>query len=182
MAATIRALRSRKDRQRASAAARLVQIACEFEQLCLELGHEVPGDVRRHRAELEQEAAAEAGETFVMISIKQFDAVNDRLADNSSTPVVAMRLWAKIIGLLDKETGEILASRAELAELVGTHPDEVSRIMGELVKMNAVIRERRPANGPVKYFLNPRVGTHLAKDARKLAQRDAPKLALVEPT
>jgi hypothetical protein len=179
MAATIRVLRSRKDRQRASTAARLVQVAREYEQLCLELRQEVPEDVRRHRAELEQEAAAEDGETFVMISIKQFDAVNDQLAGNSATPVVAMRLWAKIIGLLDKSTGEILAARAELAELVGTTPQEISRIMSELVRMNAIIRERRPANGPVRYFLNPRVGTHLAKEVRKLAQRDAPKLELV---
>jgi hypothetical protein len=181
MAATIRALKTRKDRHRASAAARLVQVAREFEQLCLELGHEIPEDVHRRRVGLEQEAAAEAGETFVMISHAQFNAVRRHLRQHSANPHLAVDLWCELMGLLDRETGEILASRAELAELVGTHPDEVSRIMGELVRMNAIIRERRPANGPVKYFLNPRVGTHLAKSARKLAQRDAPKIKLVEP-
>jgi hypothetical protein len=63
---------------------------------------------------------------------------------------------------------------------MGTTPQEISRIMGELVRMDAIIRQRTPANGSVRYFMNPRVGTHLAKDARKLAQRDAPKIKLVE--
>jgi hypothetical protein len=185
MAATIRTLgavvplKTRKDRHSASASARLVQLADEFEQLCLELGHEAPEDVRRYRAGLEQEAAAEAGETFVMISHAQFNAVRRHLRQHSANPHLAVDLWCELMGLLDRKTGEILASRAELAELVGTTPQEISRMMGELADMNAITRERRPANGPVRYFLNPRVGTHLPNEARKLAQRDAPKLKLV---
>jgi hypothetical protein len=179
MAATIRTLRTRKDRQRTSTTARLVQVIEEYAQLCLELGHEVPEGIREHRAELGQEAAAEAEETFVMLSIRQFDAVHEWLAHNSANPMMAVRLWTKLIGLLDSQTGEIMATRAKLAEMVNTHPDEVSRIMGELSKTGAIIRRRVPANGPVRYFMNPKVGTHLPKDARRLAQRDAPELKLI---
>jgi hypothetical protein len=158
-----------------------VRLLEDVERAAQQLGIEPPEGTKRARARLEQAAAAEAGDTFVMISAEQFSAVNDYLAERSATPVVAMRLWARIIGHLDRQTGEILLSRSELAKLVGTRPDEISRIMGELAEINAVFRHREPANGPVTYLLNPRVGTHLPGPARKLAQRDAPKLVFVRP-
>lgn len=53
--------------------------------------------------------------------------------------------------------------------------------MGELVKMDAIIRRRERIaglRGPglVRYFMNPRVATHLENHARDIAQAAAPTL------
>lgn len=100
---------------------------------------------------------------------------------HSSRPIVAMQLWALCFEHLDEETGEIHHSREEIAKSVGIDAEDVSRIMSELVKMGAIIRRRERIaglRGPglVRYFMNPRVATHLAGTARDLAQAEAPNL------
>lgn len=181
MAATIRRLRTRDQRLKRDAASRLATLVEEYELLARELGREVPEGVRRDRAELVREALALAGWPYVMISPKQFNAVRRWLRMHSVASTLAVDLWCEIFEHLDPRTGEVLASRSELAELVGTQPRKVSRIMGELARVGAIQRHRDPANGPVRYFINPRVGTCLPETPRKLAQAAAPPLRLVEP-
>ena len=58
--------------------------------------------------------------------------------------------------------------------------------MGELEACGAIIRRREKVagmRGPgrARYFMNPRVGTHLTGVARDTAQEAAPQLRLVDP-
>ena len=89
----------------------------------------------------------------------------------------AVALWNELLGVLDGHTGEVLATRAELAELVGCEPRDISRLMGELERLGAIIRKRD--GRAVKYFLSPLVGTTLSGAARDKAQASAPPLRLV---
>jgi hypothetical protein len=129
--------------------------------------------------------ASENGWTFVMLSPADNARVVSWLAENSTMPKAAMRLWANLFLHLQKDTGEIAQSREELAKGVDIRPNDLSRIMGELESLGAIRRDRVKVDGMrgpgvVRYFMNPRVGTHLAKKARDKAQAEAPQLRLVK--
>ncbi len=141
--------------------------------------------VRRIIASVDQATAAENGETFVMMSPADNAKVVSWLAKNSTKPMIAMQLWATLFLHLDRQTGEIMQARDELAGAVGTSSDDVSRIMTELETLGAVSRKREKVpgmRGPgvVRYFMSPRVGTHLGGKAREIAQKQAPQLRLME--
>jgi CRP-like cAMP-binding protein len=121
---------------------------------------------------------------FVMISATQNTVVVRHLAEHSSRPLVAVQLWAMCFEHLQSDTGEVLLSRDEMAEMLKEHPSNVSRIMTELVHFGAVTRSRKRIpglRGPglVCYYLNPRVATHLAGKERDDAQEKAPLLELM---
>jgi hypothetical protein len=178
MAAQIRRLRPKPEMAQEEATGQLI-LALEV-AVAHRKGHVAELLRELHKALCLEEASTTAEPwTFVMLSPTQFDAVNSWLAQNSQRPVVAMGLWGKLFSRLDTRTGEILASRAELAKAASTTPQEVSRVMSQLAEVGAIIRRREPANGPVRYFMNPRVGTHLPAVPRELAQAKAPKLKLV---
>ena len=137
-------------------------------------------------AAIDRETASEAGWTFVMLGPEQNAAVVRWLRQHSRYPALAPAVWAELFTALRHDTGEIMLTRGELAERVGTDADTVSRIMGELAKVGAVItRRERVAGmrgpGRAMYLMNPRVGTHLAGAARDKAQAEAPALQLAEP-
>jgi predicted transcriptional regulator len=120
-----------------------------------------------------------------MLSPSQNKAVQRWLVENSKRPQKATILWAELFDHLRRDTGEIMLSRDELAERVGTDPDSVSRIMHELASIGAIIihRERVPGQrgpGRAVYFMNPNVATNLTGAARDRAQAAAPRLQLVE--
>ena len=53
--------------------------------------------------------------TFIMISPEQNRAVVDWLEENSKRPLKALRLWALLFENVQKETGQIMLSRREIA-------------------------------------------------------------------
>lgn len=116
--------------------------------------------------------------TFLMLSPHQFVAVSRWLRQNSTRPVQAVALWNELFPVLDGKSGEIMATRAELAKLVGCRPDHLSGIMIELERIGAISRKREGRG--VRYFMNPNVATSLPKEKRKRAQAAAPELRLVE--
>lgn len=120
------------------------------------------------------------GWTFIMLSPSQNAAVVRWLMENSSRPLVAARLWARLFEVIRHDTGEVLASRAELAAHLGVEPDNVSRLMGELASINAIRRERQGRG--VRYFMNSTVATHLpGATVRKAAREaDGPLLVLMD--
>jgi hypothetical protein len=130
--------------------------------------------------------AAEGEEwTFVMLSPVQNAAVVRWLANNSERPQLAMQLWALLFEHLRRDTGEVVKTREELAEELEVAPCHISSTMTELEQLGAIVRVRQKVpgmrgRGVVRYFMNPRVGTHLAGEARRKAQAEAPKLALVD--
>ena len=118
--------------------------------------------------------------TFVMISPQQNDAVVEWLNENSKRPMKATRLWAKLFTAMRNDTGEILRSRDELAEMIGETPQNLSRIMTELASINAIVRQKEGRR--VKYFMNPNIATHIpTPEQRKEARENAgPLLTIME--
>ena len=179
MAARIARLRTAADRLRADTAVELRRLVLEH-----------PGLPERARGEIiatiDRETASQNGWTFVMLSPEQNAAVMRWLRQHSGQPVVALALWGELFTALRRDTGEIVLTRDELAERVGTRPNHVSTVMHELASIGAIIvrRERVPGlQGPGRavYFMNPTVATNLAGAARDRAQGEAPPLRLVEP-
>lgn len=174
MAATIVELRSKPDRLKADQAERLRQALLPFEAEC-------PDQVRDLIGQIDRQTASRNKWTFVMLSPEQNAVVVDYLTQNSTRPLVAVRLWALCFKHLRNDTGEILLTREEIGEKLGIAADHVSHVMSELVKIKAIItrRERvRGLKGPgmVRYFMNPRVATHLGGQARDQMQEEAPQL------
>lgn len=179
MTATIERLKTKPQTDQEATRGRLIlaleQIAYHRRGRAADLARELQKELRRDAAATDPEW------TFVMIGPRQFNFVRRCLLKGSANPNLAVNLWCEMMEHLDPKTGEILASRTQLAALVGTHPDEISRMIGELARIGAIIRERKPANGRVRYYLNPLVGTCLPEAPRKAAQRKAPELRVIQP-
>jgi hypothetical protein len=123
---------------------------------------------------------------FILMAAEQFNAVADWLEEHSARPRMAMRLFRNLFRFVDPRTQEILRTRDELAELVAADPDDVSKVMSELVAIGVLRRERVPVpglKGPgvVRWHLNPTVATHMPLKARERAQAEAPPLELAPP-
>ena len=179
MAATLRRLRTKADRLRAEQADALRQLVLDY-----------PGLPEQPRGEIvaaiDRQAAAENGWTFVMLSPSQNKAVQRWLVENSKRPQKATMLWAELFDHLRRDTGEIMLSRDQLAELIGDHPTTSARSCASWHRIGAIITRRERVagmRGPGRavYFMNPNVATNLSGAARDRAQAEAPKLRLVEP-
>ena len=170
--ATIRRLSTRSDRLRADQAALLRGALLPFER-------DMPDAVRAMVAYIDQQTAARNGWTFLMLSPDQNRAVVRWLRAHSSRPMCAAVVWAELFSAVDRDTGEILLSRDQLAALAGIAVQHVSNVMTELESIGAISRRREKVvgmRGPgrTRYFMNPLVGTHLGGSARDQAQADAP--------
>lgn len=178
MAATITRLVTKRDRITQTDAEELRRLVADFPGLSDRLRGELI-------AEIDRRTASKNGWTFVMLSPEQNAQVVEWLAENSTRPQAATKLWAKLFTALRTDTGEIVMTRDELAGAVKIEPKHVSEIMGELEKIGAITRRRQRVaglRGPglVRYFMNPRIGTHLTGTARDMAQAEAPLLKLMQ--
>lgn len=119
-------------------------------------------------------------EPFIMMTASQNAAVVRWLRQNSKRPQAAIALWAELFTAVHPTTGEIMLSRADLAERVAIEAKNVSSIMTELVGINAIRREREGRR--VKYFMNDNVATHIASPEARAAAREkaGPLLVLME--
>lgn len=138
-------------------------------------------------AAIDRETASQNRWPFLMLNPEQNLIVVNYLAENSKRPLVALRLWATAFDNLLTGTGEIVLTRSELAERLGVTPRDVSEVMTELVDFGAISRRREPTpgqrgRGTTRYFVNPKVATHLAGRLRDDAQREAPILRVVQGT
>jgi hypothetical protein len=177
--AAIHELRTRPDRLKQDQAAKLRQALLPFAD------GELAGHVRGLLGYIDRQTASGRKWTFVMLSPFQNAAVVNHLASHSSRPIVAMKLWALCFEHLLLDTGEIMLTREEIADKIGEQPETISRIMSELVDFGAISRQRQKVGGMrgpgvVRYFMNPRVATHLAGKERDDAQAAAPLLRLLE--
>jgi hypothetical protein len=176
MAAIIR-LSTRPERLRADQASRLREALLPFE-------NELPLQVRDLLGHIDRQTASHNKWTFVMLSPTQNADVVRYLATHSKRPLVAMRLWALCFEHLRTDSGEILLTREELAAKLEQTSEHVSSVMTELVECGAIIRrrERVPGlRGPglARYYMNPRVATHLSGKERDTAQIEAPPLLVL---
>lgn len=118
--------------------------------------------------------------TFIMLSPSQNAAVVRWLMDNSKRPLIAARLWARLFEVIRNDTGEVIASRIELAAHLGVEPRTVSELMTELSSINAIRRER--SGRGVRYFMSPDIATHIPGAAARREAREAhgPLLKLMD--
>lgn len=118
--------------------------------------------------------------TFVMLSAPQNAAVVRWIDGHSKRRNEAKSLWAELFTVLHPDTGEIMLARDALAARIGTAPDNVSRIMGELMTINAIRREKRGRE--VRYYMNSAIATHQSSTALRAKARanDGPVLAAVK--
>jgi hypothetical protein len=127
-------------------------------------------------------AHAESSENwiFVMLSPQQNAEVIRWINKNSKRPHKAVELWATLLENLRTDTGEITATRQDLADRVGMEPQDLSKVMTELASINAIRREKEGRK--VKYFLNENIATHIASaSARAKAREEAgPLLKIME--
>jgi hypothetical protein len=154
----------------------------QLREALLPFEDEIPGPVLREILTLiDRRSASRNKWTFVMLSPEQNMLVINYLADNSQRPMLAVKAWALCFHHLRIDTGEIMLTREEIAEKLGTSAEHVSRVMSEMVNFGAIIRRRQKVGGLrgpglVQYFMNPRVATHLGGAERDKAQDEAPPL------
>lgn len=173
MVAKIAKLRSKVEQQKEEQTALLRELLVPYED-------KMPEMVRPMLAHLDRQTASVNGWTFIMLSCEQNLAVVRWLNNYSRRPRAASLIWAELFTAVDMQTGEIMLSRDELAARAGISSSNLSAIMGELESVGAVSKHREPQPGvrglgPVRYFMNPRVATHLPKMARDQAQAVAPR-------
>lgn len=141
-----------------------------------------PADAARLAAEFASLVAppGRKEEPFIMMQPAQNAAVVRWLRQHSKRPQAATALWAELFTVVHPSTHEILLSREELAERVGVEPRNISSMMTELVKINAIMRRKEGRR--VIYSMNPNVGTHIpTPEARSAARTEAgPLLVLME--
>ena len=80
--------------------------------------------------------------TFIMISPEQNRAVVDWLEENSKRPLKALRLWASLFENVQKETGQIMLSRREIAQEINIQTQTVTNIMSELESIKAILKQK----------------------------------------
>ena len=113
---------------------------------------------------------------FTMINNEQFLYVSQKIIDCRNV-ATTFAVWNVAITCIRQDTGEILATRAQLAEQTRTHPNQVTNAMADLTKIGAIIKEKRGRN--VVYKINPHVAWNGGEGARRAAGQAAPRLRLV---
>jgi hypothetical protein len=171
MAAHIVKLRTRPQRLRAEQAGPIRQYVLGLEGV----DERVKGVII---AAIDRVSTPESEWPFVMINPAQNKYVVAAIVREAVRPKIAVQVWATVMDYMRRDTGEIVATRHQLAEEVGTRPDNISEALRDLCKVGALLRQEDGAR--FRYFVNPHVGTHLTGVARDKAQATAPKLATVE--
>ena len=171
MAATIRQMRSKREKLRDEHAAVLRDALLPFQ-------HDIP-KARELIADIDRDTAARNGWTFIMFSLDQHRAVMRWIRTESARPMDAVAVWGEVFSAVDRDTGEIMLTRDQIAELAGIAVQHVTNVMTELEGIGVIIKRRERiagVRGPgrVRYFLNPVVATHLPGRARDAAQAKAP--------
>lgn len=110
------------------------------------------------------------------ISQEQFRYVMKAVRDTERHHLT-WAVWSVALTYMRFDTGEVLATRTQLANDAAIAADEVSRAMSALVHIGAIIRERRGQH--IVYFVNPNVGWNGNEGSRQAAAKSAPKLRLV---
>lgn len=105
---------------------------------------------------------------FVMLNPEQQRLVI-RAINNSERPLQTFRVWNAAISYLRYDSGEIMASRARLAEDTEMHPSDVSRALNCLAEIGALVRLK-----PGRYAINPHVGWQGSLLKREAAAKKTP--------
>lgn len=146
-------------------------------QLALEFEAEAPQAVAQIVLSIDRNTAAERGWSFVMLSPAQNLAVVLWINESAKRPRLSAALWAQCFCHLRTDTGQVVMTRRQMMEATGATSPHVSEALAELVGIGALSRHQEGRE--VRWFMNPRVGTHLTGAAREVAQRSAPPILSV---
>jgi hypothetical protein len=102
---------------------------------------------------------------YVMLSREQAREIQRRIL-NGARPGVTLSVWMAALSYAAHGTGEIEATRQELAALAGTNEDEVSRALSRLVKVDGLLRTERG-----RYIVHPSAAWSGSLSAREAAER-----------
>ena len=154
----------------------LRQQADAFRQMAF--AFDLPDDMRAEIDNVLYKLTEEPSERwpFVKISPEQFRYVTKAILSVRDSFQV-LRLWTAVITYVRIDTGEILATREQLATDVEMLPHNVSTAITALVKIGALVRHRRGRK--VVYSINPTVGWNGGEGSRQAAVKEAPMLKLV---
>jgi hypothetical protein len=108
---------------------------------------------------------------YVMLSRERALEIQRRILDGAR-PGVTLAVWMAALGYAAYGTGEIEATRQQLAEQARTNEREVSRALSRLVALGALVRTERG-----KYMLHPSTAWNGPLAGREAAAR---KLEVVE--
>jgi hypothetical protein len=103
---------------------------------------------------------------YVMLSREQAREILRRISAGER-PGVTATVWMAALSYAAYGTGEIEASRQQLAEIAGTSEREVSRAMSRLVKLGALLPSTRG-----RYVIHPSVAWHGPLAEREAAARN----------
>lgn len=95
----------------------------------------------------------------------------------SARPFNTLLVWNACISRLHYDTGEIMASRTQLAEDAQTTVQEVSRALSKLAEIGALVKLER-----ARYAINPYVGWMGSLAKRQEAAKRQPGICLTEPS
>lgn len=115
--------------------------------------------------------------TFIMISPEQNRAVVKWLNKNSKRRFEATEIWALLFENVQRETGQIMLNRQEIAKEIEIAPRHVSTIMTELESIGAIIKKKEGRG--VVYYMNPNVANHYPQEIREQKQKEIPKLKII---
>jgi hypothetical protein len=156
-----------RERSRDAALDELGQYVLELEGLDLDIKVKVSHLVQRSKK-------AALGWSFVMVNPDYFHEVLRACLTWDKRHRLAVDLWGYLFRVLPPDSNEVMATRAELAKELGATPRDISEVMTFLESLGAVMRERDGRG--VRYFVNPRAGTHLGGGLRDEAQVKAPPI------
>ncbi len=139
---------------------------------------DIPADARAHVDNALYKITETPGRRwlFVMINPEQFRFVTQAVADGPDAGKTLM-VWNSALTYVRMDTGEVMATREQLAKDARTNPDEASRALSRLASIGAIVRQRRGRR--MAYFVNANVGWNGGEGARQEAAKDAPQLRLV---
>ena len=119
--------------------------------------------------------------TFHMLQPKQVLTVWDaiRALPGKDRPHQVRHLFDLVLTHLEWDTGLVILTREELAEKIGTDPDNVSRMMGTLERIGVIVRERVKLDGMrgrgiARYRINPHVAWHGGLEVRQEQAKQIP--------
>jgi CRP-like cAMP-binding protein len=108
---------------------------------------------------------------YVMLSREQAREIQRRI-NAGPRPGITLHVWMAALSYAAHGTGEIEATRQELADLAGTNEREVSRALSRLVGLGGLLRTERG-----RYIVHPSAAWNGPLASREAAAR---KLEVVE--
>lgn len=145
------------------------------------------GAQREAAAAVERRTVSRRSEDFMLLYFERNARVVERLMGPGTkcrVPQAAARLLALCFLLMREEDGEVIAPREHLLFRLGVSERTLQLALKALLDVGALTRRRDPepgrqGRGFSRYFVNPRLATHLVEPYRSAAQASAPEVGNV---